>query len=126
MAEPKKKTSPEVTEFANELQKWAAEGPDRERKQRFLRWLLSRCESRGSKGPEEEDKYVIGRIDINNIPIVETVERAMAGYNPDLPTSGWVRSGPTWPKAYSDIWPKAYSDIWPKAYGDVWPKAYGP
>jgi len=125
MAEPEKKTSPEVTEFANVLQKWAAEGPDQERKQRLLRWLLSRCESRGFKGPEE-DKSVTKRMDINNIPIVETVERAMAGYNPDLPTSGSVQSDSTWPKAYSDVWPKAYSDIWPKAYGDIWPKAYGP
>ena len=125
MEEPKKKTSPEVTEFANALQKWAAEGPDQERKQQLLRWLLSRCESRGFKGPEEKDKYVIRRIDINKIPIVETVERAMAGYNPDMPTSGWVRSCSTWPKAYSDVWPKAYSDVWPKAYSDVWPKAYG-
>ena len=125
MEEPKKKTSPEVTELANALQKWAAEGPDQERKQRLLMWLLSRCESRGFKGLEK-DKSAIGKINIHNIPIVETVERAMAGYNPDLPTSGGVQSDSTWPKAYSDIWPKAYSDIWPKAYGDIWPKAYGP
>ncbi len=125
MEEPKKKTSPEVTEFANLLQKWAAEGPDQERKQRLLRWLLSRCESRGLRGTEE-GKYVIKGVDVSNIPMVETVERAMAGYNPDVPTSGWVRSASTWSKAYGDVWPKAYGDIWPKAYSDVWPKAYGP
>ena len=114
MEEPKKKTSLEVTGFANALKEWAAKDPDRER---LLRWLLSRCESRGfkgplksrgSKGPEEEDKYLIRRIDIDKIQIVKTVVRAMAGYNPDLPTSGWVRGGPIWPKAYGDIWPKAY------------------
>jgi hypothetical protein len=123
MEEQKKKISLEVTGFANALKKWAADDPDRGR---LLRWLLSRCESRGFKGPlksrgfkgpKEKGKYVIRRIDINNIPIVETVERALAGYNPDLPTSGWIRGGPIWPKAYGDMWPKAYGEIWPKAYG---------
>ena len=126
MTEPIKKTSPEVTEFAKALQEWAVEGPDRDKKQQLLRWLLSRCESRGFKGPEERDKYVTKRVDINNIPIIETVERAMAGYNPDLPASGGVRSGQVRSKAYNDIWTKAYSDIWTKAYSDIWTKAYNP
>ena len=114
MGKSPKKPSPEVTEFANALQQWAAEGPDREQKERLLRWLLSRCESRAFKGPgqptgsKDPDKYVIRRIDINEIEIVKAVERAMAGYNPDLPTSGWVRGGPIWPRAYGDIWPRSY------------------
>ena len=74
-----------------------------------MKWLLSRCESRAftgpskssrSKGPREEDKYMIKRIDIDDIKIDETVMRAMAGYNPDLPTTGWIRGGPIWPRAY--------------------------
>jgi len=117
MAESPKKPNPEVTEFASALKNWAAKGPDSEQKQRLLRWLLTRCESRafkgpckspGSKDPGEPDKYVIRRIDINKIEIDKAVERAMAGYNPDLPTSGWVRGGPIWPRAYGDIWPRSY------------------
>ena len=113
MTEQERKTSPEVKEFANALNEWAAGRPDREL---LLRWLLSRCESRGFKGPcrpsepesPEKDKYVIERRNIRDIDIPEAVMRAMVGYNPDLPTSGWVRGGPIWPKAYGDIWPKAY------------------
>jgi hypothetical protein len=113
----KKKPSPEVRKFASALEKWAAEGSKREQKQRLLKWLLSRCESRGFKGPyksrgskasKEENKYVIKRIDIEDTKIKEAVMSAMADYNPDLPTSGWVRGGPIWPKAYGNIWPKAY------------------
>jgi hypothetical protein len=109
----KKKPSPEVQAFAEALQKWAAEGPDREQKQRLLKWLLSRCESRGfksreSKRPKEEDKYVIERKDITKIEIDKAVMRAMASYNPDLPTSGWVRGGPIWPRGYGDFWPRGY------------------
>ena len=93
-----------------------AEGPKGQQKQLLLKWLLSRCESRAFKGPSksrrsqgsEEDKYVIRRINIEDIKIKDAVMRAMADYNPDLPTSGWVRGGPIWPKAYGDIWPKAY------------------
>jgi len=99
----------EVQAFAEAVQEWAEEEPKREQKQLFLKWLLSRCESRGFKGPEEEDKYVIKRTDIEDIKIKEAVMRVMAGYNPDLHTSGRVRGGPIWPKAYSNIWPKAYS-----------------
>ena len=117
MTESPEQPNPEVTEFANALKNWAAEGPECEQKQRLLRWLLSRCESRGFKGPckssvpkdpSEADKYVIRRIDINEIEIDKAVERAMAGYNPDLPTSGWVRGGPIWPRSYGDIWPRSY------------------
>ena len=116
MAETENKPNPELTEFANALQEWAAKGPAQEQRQRetLLKWLLSRCESRGfkargSKGSKEEDnKYVIKRIDIEDIKIQEAVMRAMAGYNPDLPTSGWIRGGPIWPRAYGDIWPRAY------------------
>ena len=43
-----------------------------------------------------------------DISINKAVQRAMMNYNPDLPTSGWVRGGPIWPKAYGDMWPKAY------------------
>jgi len=114
MTQSPNKPSPEVTKFANALQVWAAEGPDREQRQRLLKWLLSRCESRAFKGrgksarAKEPDKYVIRRIDIDEIEIDKAVERAMSGYNPDLPTSGWVRGGPIWPRAYGDIWPKSY------------------
>jgi len=103
----------EVQAFAEALQKWAEEEPKREQKELLLKWLLSRCESRGfksreSKGPEEEDKYVIKRIDITEIEIKEAVMRAMAGYNPALSTSGWVRGGPIWPRGYGDFWPRGY------------------
>jgi hypothetical protein len=113
-----KPTNPEVTEFANALEEWAAQGPDQEQKQRLLKWLLSRCESRGFKGPRKspeskgdkkmKNKYVIKRKDIKDIDIKDAVERAMAGYNPDLPTSGWVRGGPIWPRGYGDFWPRGY------------------
>lgn len=104
----KKKSSREVQAFANALQEWASQGHPREQKQRetLLKWLLSRCESHrfeGSKG-----KYVIKRTDIKDINIKDAVKDALVGYNPDLPTSGWVRGGPIWPKAYGNIWPKAY------------------
>lgn len=103
----RKKPSLEVTQFAKALEEWAAEGPDREQRQRLLKWLLSRCGSHrfeGSKG-----KYVIERTDIEDVKIKEAVKRAMAGYNPDLPTTGWVRGGPIWPKGYGDFWPKGYA-----------------
>ena len=112
----RRRPSPEVQAFANALEEWAAEGPKGQQKQLLLKWLLSRCESRAFKGPSksrrsqgsEEDKYVIRRINIEDIKIKDAVMRAMADYNPDLPTSGWVRGGPIWPKAYGDIWPRAY------------------
>lgn len=124
MAKSLKKPNPEVTEFANALKNWAEEEPGREQKERLLRWLLSRCESRGFTGPidssrpkdpEEPDKFVIRRVDINEVEIVKAVERALTGYNPDLPTSGWVRGGPFWPRAYGDMWPRSYGDLWPRS-----------
>jgi hypothetical protein len=123
--EEEKKPSAGVQSFANALEEWAAEGPDRKQKQQLLKWLLSCCESRefkgsckqhGSKG-SEEDKYVTKRTVIEGNRIKEAVMRAMASYNPESCTSGWIRGGPIWPKAYGDIWPKAYGYIWPKAYG---------
>jgi len=107
----------EVQAFAEAVQEWAEEEPKREQKQLFLKWLLSRCESRGfkgacksrgSKGPKEENKYVIKRIDIEDTKIKEAVMRAMADYNPDLPTSGWIRGGPIWPRGYGDFWARGY------------------
>ena len=105
----KKKPSREVQAFATALQKWAEEEPKREQKQRLLKWLLSRCESHrfeGSKG-----KYVIKRTPISKIDIDKAVMDALVGYNPDLPTSGWVRGGPIWPRGYG------YGDFWPRGYG---------
>jgi hypothetical protein len=99
----KKKPSREVQAFANALQEWAAHDKQRET---LLKWLLSRCESRrfeGSKG-----KYVIKRRSIKDINVKDAVRDALAGYNPDLPTSGWVRGGPIWARAYGDIWSRAY------------------
>jgi len=115
----KKKPNPEVKKFAKALEKWATEGSkgEQKKKERLLKWLLSRCESRGFKGPckprsskrsGEENKYVIKRINIEDTKIEEAVMHAMADYNPDLPTSGWIRGGPIWPRAYGDIWPRAY------------------
>jgi len=104
-------TNNEVTEFAKALKDWTAKDPDRER---LLKWLLSRCESRGfksrkSKDRTEEDKYVIRRVNIEDISIVKMVERAMKGYNPDLDTTSWIRGGPMWPKGYGEFWPKGYA-----------------
>ena len=99
----------EVQTFAEAIQKWAEEEPKREQKQLLLKWLLSRCGSRGFKGPEEVDKDAIKRTGIEDIKIKDAVMRAMAGYNPDLPTKSGLRGGPIWPKAYTPIWPKAYS-----------------
>lgn len=126
MARPPKPENREVTDFATALKAWAEEGPDREQKQRLLKWLLTRCESRmfvapnkssGPKDAPEADKYILKRIDIDEIEIEQAVIRAMAGYNPSLPTNGWIRGGPVWPKAYGDVWPKGYGEVWPKSYG---------
>jgi hypothetical protein len=123
--EEEKKPSAEVQVFANALEQWAAEGPERKQKQQLLKWLLSRCESgelKGSYKPHgpkgsEEDKYVTKGKVVEGGRIKEAVMHAMASYSPELRTSGLM--------AGSDIWPKAYGDIWPKAYGYIWPKAYG-
>ena len=98
----------EIQAFAEAIQEWAEEGPKREQKQQFLKWLLSRCESRGFEGPSEY-KYVSKRTGIEDIKIKEAVMRAMESYNPDLLMYSSVRGSNVWPKAYSNIWPKAYS-----------------
>lgn len=96
----------EVEEFARELEKWAEQDKDRET---LVKWLLTRTVShrfQGTKG-----KFVIERRDIADFDIKKAVMRAMADCepNPGLSTSGWVRGGPTWPKAYGgDTWLKAY------------------
>ena len=102
----RKKPNPEVEAFAAALQEWAAQPPDQEQKERLLRWLLSRCESHGFIG--SEGKYVIERREITYKDIDQAVMDALAGYNPDLPTSGWVRGGPIWPRGYG------YGDFWPR------------
>lgn len=115
--EEEKKSSAEVQAFANALEQWAAEGPERKQKQQLLKWLLYRCESRELKGSykprgpkgSDEDKYVTKGTVIEGSRIKEAVVRAMASYTAELRTSGWTKSG--------DIWPKAYGYIWPKAYG---------
>jgi len=109
----------EVAEFANALQEWAEQGTTPEQKQRetLVKWFLSRPDSRGFKGPKEEDKHVVKRTNIEDGKIKEAVMCAMASYKSDLPTSGGAGSDPIWPKAYSNTWVKAYSYIWPKAYG---------
>jgi len=108
-----KEPSPEVQAFADALQDWAERGtgPDRGKRETLLKWLLSRCKSRGFelKGESGANKYIIERRPITDIDIKEAVMRAMAGYNPDLPTAGWVRGGPIWPKGYGDFWPKGYA-----------------
>ena len=104
----KNRANQEVQAFAEALQKWAEEEPKREQKQLFLKWLLSRFESRGFEGPKV-DKYVIKRADIEDIKITEAVMRAMESYNPDLLMNSSAQGGNIWPKAYGNIWPKAYS-----------------
>lgn len=106
----KKRPSPEVKAFARELDAWGQTLPQKQ--QILLKWLLSRCKSRGfksrkSKRPEDK-KYVIERKEITELEIDKAVMDALAGYNPDLPTSGWVRGGPIWPRGYGDFWPRGY------------------
>lgn len=100
MGKREKRPSREVAEFASALEDWAAQGTQSERRQRtaLLKWLLSRTVSRGFKDPEE-DKYVVKKMDIEDIKIKEAVMRALAGYNAASPVAGWIR-GPIWPKGY--------------------------
>ena len=93
----------EIGEFANELEAWAKENPERKT---LVQWLLTRTESRRFEGTE--GKFVIERTDITKFDIKKAVMRAMEGYNSDLPTSGWARGGPMWPRgdAYGDFWPR--------------------
>jgi hypothetical protein len=94
-----------VKEFAKELEMWA--GKDRER-ETLVKWLLTRTVSHRFEGTG--GKFVIKRTDINDFDIKKAVMRAMADCkpNPGLSTTGWVRGGPTWPKAYAPGWLKAY------------------
>jgi hypothetical protein len=112
--EKKEEANPEVKAFAKALQEWAKQGPAPEQRETLLKWLLSRCESRGFKSGKfrpvgEEDVSLIRRTNIKDIKIKQAVMRAMKGYNPDLSTSGWVRGGPFWQKGYGVFWQKAYS-----------------
>jgi hypothetical protein len=106
MGKPDKKPSPEVREFADELKEWAEQDEERET---LVKWLLTRTVSHRFEGAE--GKFVIERTDINDFDIKKAVIHAMADCkpNPGLSTTGWVRGGPTWPKAYgSGTWLKAY------------------
>jgi hypothetical protein len=94
-----------VKEFAEELERWA--GKDRER-ETLVKWLLTRTVSHRFEGTR--GKFVIERMDINKFNIQKAVMRAMTDckLNPGSSTTGWVRGGPTWPRAYAGGWLKAY------------------
>jgi hypothetical protein len=94
-----------VKEFAEELERWA--GKDRER-ETLVKWLLTRTVSHRLEGTK--GKFVIERMDINKFNIQKAVMRAMTDckLNPGSSTTGWVRGGPTWPRAYAGGWLKAY------------------
>jgi hypothetical protein len=94
-----------VEEFADALEEWAAEDKGRET---LVKWLLTRTVSHRFECTE--GKFVIERTDINDFDIKKAVMHAMADCkpNPGMSTSGWVRGGPTWPKAYAPGWLKAY------------------
>ena len=100
-------TQKDVEKLAQALAEWVGRRSDTD--QTLMRWLLSRCESRGFK---VDGKYVIDRInDINVLDIEGAVMRALADLEPnpgELPTTGWVRGGPIWPRAYGD-WPRSYA-----------------
>ncbi len=104
--------SREVQAFADALQHWAEQGSkqEREQKETLLRWLLSRSQSRRFKlrGASTDNKYIIKRTPIANIDINKAITDALAEYNPDLPTEGWVQGGPIWTKGYGSYWEKAY------------------
>ena len=95
----------DVEKLAQDLAAWVDKRSETEKT--LMRWLLSRCESREIK--IDSGKYVIAREDINGIDIKDAVMRALAGLEPnpgELPTSGWVRGGPIWPRAYAN-WPRS-------------------
>jgi hypothetical protein len=94
-----------VEEFAKELMMWA--GRDKER-EILVKWLLTRTVSHRFEGTG--GKFVIERRPIGDFDIVKAVKHAMAHCkpNPGSSTTGWVRGGPTWPKAYAPGWLKAY------------------
>jgi hypothetical protein len=113
----KKTTRPDdVQQFARKLDYWAQKELTKPQ-QTLLRWLLSRCESRALEimpknvekgGKKIEGRYLIEMKDVNEINIEEAVMDALAGLSPnpdELPTSGWMRGGPIWPRA--GTWPRA-------------------
>ena len=95
-----------VKEFARELEMWA--GKDKER-EILMKWLLTRTVSHRFEGTENS-RFVIERMDINDFDIQKAVMHAMTDckLNPGSPTTGWVRGGPTWTRAYGSGWLKAY------------------
>jgi hypothetical protein len=101
-------TQKDVETLARDLAEWVGRRSDTDKT--LIRWLLSRCEARGLR--IDSGKYVIARInDINVIDVKDAVMRALADFEPnpgDLPTTGWVRGGPIWPRAYGD-WPRSYA-----------------
>ena len=104
----KKKPNPVHEKFARELEMWAGDNEERET---LVKWLLTRTVSHGFEGTGTKGKFILKRTDIKNFDIKKAVVHAMADCkpNPGLSTTGWVRGGPTWPKAYgSDMWLKAY------------------
>lgn len=106
MGKPDKMPSPKVEEFADALQEWARQDEERET---LAKWLLTRTVSHRFEGTG--GKFVIERRDIDDFDIKKAVTHALAECkpNPGLYTSGWVRGGPNWPKAYGpDNWLKAY------------------
>jgi hypothetical protein len=114
-----KQTPSVVQQLAQKLEAWAQGETVAEltpSEQIALRWLLSRCKSRAiempedrtEKGTEYKGRYEIKRININDINIQQMVIDALRDFslNPgDLPTSGWVRGDPMWPRSYS--WPRS-------------------
>jgi hypothetical protein len=62
------------------------------------------------EGKDKEDKFVIERRPIADLDIGQAVIQAMKGCkrNPGFSTSGWIRGGPTWQRAYAPGWLKAY------------------
>ena len=104
-----KPPNPVHVKFAEELETWAKNDKERET---LAKWLLTRTVSHHFEGTGgTEGKFIIKRTDINDFDIKKAVMHAMADCkpNPGMSTTGWVRGGPSWPKAYgSNSWVKAY------------------
>ncbi len=98
-------TKRETEKFAKELEMWAKEAKGREI---LVKWLLTRTVSHPFEGTE--GKFVIERTAIEDVDIQKAVMHAMTDCkpNPGMSTTGWVRGGPTWPRAYGSGWLKAY------------------
>ena len=105
MVKPDKTTSPEVSEFAAELEMWAKQNPERET---LVKWLLTRTVLHHFEGTG--GKFVVERTNIEDFDIQKAVRHALEECmpNPGLPTYAWTLGGPTWPRAYAPMWPKAY------------------